>query len=232
MQAFDADFFATGHYAKIVQEDKAYFLAKGTDLTKDQSYFLYRIPKDVLEHTLFPLGEFHKEEIKEKARLLHLEVSKKKESQDLCIGDYKSQLSLFIQEGKIKDRYGKILGRHQGYWRFTIGQRKGLGVASSTPLYVTQIYPLLNEVILGPEEDLLCTTIELQSCKIFKPLPKEITFKYRSSMPCITGKIITYSEDKITLESTHPIKRPGNGQSCVIYLDDKVIGGGIITNAL
>lgn len=232
MSAFKADFFATGHYAQIIQENNRFFLGKGVDPIKDQSYFLYRIPKEVLPSIIFPLGKFHKEQIKAKALELSLDVSKKKESQDLCIGDYKNHLSFFTKEGKIKYKDGKILGTHQGHWRYTIGQRKGLGIAYKHPLFVTQIHPHSNEVILGPEEDLLCTTLVLKECKNFGIPSKDIELKYRSSMTPIHGTIIEITNDTMTIKTAHPVKRPGNGQSCVLYHGDKVIAGGIISNAL
>ena len=130
------DKFATGHYARIIEQDGIYNLCQAKDKTKDQSYFLYRIKQEQLKNILLPLGEYTKSEVRQMAKDFGLEVADKPDSQDFYNGDYNELLGVSEKLGNIVDVNGKILGTHKGIWNYTIGQRKGIGISSNEPLYV------------------------------------------------------------------------------------------------
>jgi tRNA-specific 2-thiouridylase len=157
------DHVATGHYARIVREevDGRVALFRGADSAKDQSYFLFALSHDQLAHSLFPLGEMHKSDVRKLARTLGLPVADRLESQDICFGDYKALVESYAREnelsgGDVVDRSGKVLGRHSGIHGVTIGQRKGLGISASRPLYVVDIDEESKRVVVGMKEELGC----------------------------------------------------------------------------
>ena len=163
----DAQFLATGHYARVVYDGSTerWLLKKAKDSEKDQSYFLATLSQEVLKHLRFPLGGYTKKEVREIARKKGLRFARKEESQDLCFISEEGYPSLLqkratvpdagIQEGEIVNSAGEVLGRHSGIANYTIGQRRGLGVAAGRPLYVTRLDPLENQVIVGEDRDLL-----------------------------------------------------------------------------
>ncbi len=167
MKELQYDYVVTGHYASVECKDGRYCLKRGKDTTKDQSYVLYSLTQEQLSHTLFPLGEYTKAEIREIAEREGFINARKKESQDICFvpdGDY----AHFIEQhtgntypkGDYVDKYGNVLGSHNGIIRYTIGQRKGLGVAAGVPVYVIDKDLANNKVILGSNEDLMTTHVE------------------------------------------------------------------------
>ncbi|HEX9878919.1 MAG TPA: tRNA 2-thiouridine(34) synthase MnmA, partial [Candidatus Binatia bacterium] len=171
-----AEHVATGHYARIVQDAACgrYSLLRGRDRDKDQSYFLFGLSQEQLAHTLFPLGEWRKGEVRKRARELGLPVAERPESQDICFGDHRSLVESYAGrgqslEGEIVDRWGKSLGSHSGIHRFTVGQRKGLGVSASHPLYVLGIEEKSKQVIVGKREDLGCAGHLTHSVNWFEP---------------------------------------------------------------
>ncbi len=238
----NCDYLATGHYVRIDQEEERYFVRKGKDEKKDQSYVLWKMPQDFLARTIFPLGNFQKEEIKAMAIAngIH-EIAEKRESYDVCFiptGDYRSFLQLHrpnetevLRGGVIADKTGKWLGKHKGFPFYTIGQRKGLEVAVGHPIYVTSLDPETNKVILGEKEDLLTHKIILRDFNIqkYKELPENYSaiVKIRYKDP---GKIakITVVGDELHCTFAEPVSAATPGQSGVIYEDDMMVGGGII----
>ncbi|MGI6097631.1 MAG: tRNA 2-thiouridine(34) synthase MnmA, partial [Dethiobacteria bacterium] len=160
--ALGADYIATGHYARsgYDREKKRYYLKKSCDLVKDQTYMLYNLTQKQLSHTLFPLGDFRKEEIRRLAKEFGLSVADKPDSQEICFipgNDYRSFLRRMAPDsarpGPIADRSGRRLGTHKGVSFYTVGQRKGLGLATGTPMYVTDIIPERNTVVVGPRSE-------------------------------------------------------------------------------
>jgi tRNA-specific 2-thiouridylase len=230
--AFDR--FATGHYA-MTDFDRVqarYVLKKGKDPKKDQSYFLYRLSQLQLAKVMFPLGEYTKERVRAIARDAGLPVHDKKESQDFYSGDYAELLSVKDGSGDIVDAKGAVLGRHAGIWNFTIGQRKGLGVAGGVPLYVVSLNAERNEVLLGEKELLLSKGLRATDLNIIAgKMPRRAFVKTRSTseaIPC------TVDFDGIELEITfdEPQLAVTPGQSAVVYDGEAVAGGGIITEAV
>jgi tRNA-uridine 2-sulfurtransferase len=232
------DYFATGHYARIAFDEKSgrYLLKKGVDNKKDQSYFLHRLSQEQLKRTMFPLGGMTKEEIKTIARDANLPVVDKKESQDFCAGDYKELLEVSDREGDIVDKNGKILGKHKGFWNFTIGQRKGLGIGFTEALYVVELDSINNKVIVGTITDLNMKSFLVNDLNwiAFEELkqPIEATVKIRYAQRELEAKIEPYDADniKITLLTSGEAITPG--QSAVIYQDDVVVGGGFIERVI
>ena len=151
--------FATGHYARIgvkhgdTEAQRKPFLLRAVDRSKDQSYFLYRVKPEILARTIFPLGELTKAEVREKARAFGLAIADKGDSQDFCGGDPMAIVNAAPREGNIVTTGGKVLGRHQGYWNYTIGKRKGLGIGGGTPYYVIGLRAETNEVVVGFKEE-------------------------------------------------------------------------------
>lgn len=226
------DKFATGHYARIVEENGRYLLKQGINPKKDQSYFLYGLSQEQLSKTIMPLGTHTKEEIREIAREHGLIVADKPDSQDFYVGDYNDILDEKPKKGNIVDINGKILGTHQGFWNYTIGQRKGIGVAAAAPLYVIELRKDTNEVVVAYKEDslnkgLIASKINLSAIEhITEPINCRV--KIRSSQepkPATIKQLENGNIEVIFDELQPPI---AIGQSAVFYLDDTVLGGGII----
>ena len=229
------DYFATGHYARSEYSEKykQFVLRKGVDEKKDQSYFLYRLTPEKLANILFYIGNYSKEEVRKLAKEKALEVHDKADSQDFYSGDYAAIISAPDRNGNIVDIGGKILGTHSGFWKYTVGQRKGLGIAYPQPLYVVELRPDSNEVVVGTEEHLLSNECMVEDCSWILPglwEGVEITAKIRSSQPPqqATLRYIDGSS-KVAVIFKSAQKGTSKGQSCVFYADDLVIGGGIIT---
>jgi len=226
------DKFATGHYARVeLGENECYMLKKGINPKKDQSYFLYKLRQDQLANILMPLGGYEKAEIREIAKNYGLKVHDKPDSQDFYSGDYNELLEVKPQKGNIVDKSGKILGEHEGIWNYTVGQRKGLGIAHTSPLYVVDLNKDTNEVVVAEADDtfnksLLAT--ELNWVSISK-LDEEIkaTAKVRSSQTPVEVTLKPQGES-ILVEFDDMQKALTKGQSVVFYQDDVLLGGGII----
>ncbi len=227
----DFDKFATGHYARIEQDASGqYLLKRGINPKKDQSYFLYRLKQEQLSKIYLPLGDKTKEEIREIAKANGLTVAEKPDSQDFYYGDYNELLGVEEKEGNIVNPEGKILGKHKGIWNFTIGQRKGVGVSSTEPLYVIELRKDTNEVVIGPKDKTMNDTL-IASNLSWIVEPKSNSFsaqaKIRSTQQP-TGVIVTVNGDKITVKFDDMQKSIAKGQSVVLYKDDLVLGGGVI----
>lgn len=226
------DKFATGHYARIVEENGKYILKRGVNPKKDQSYFLYGLSREQLSEILMPLGTYTKDEIREIARKHGLIVADKPDSQDFYVGDYNDILNEEPKTGNIVDINGKILGTHQGFWNYTIGQRKGIGVASTAPLYVVELRKDTNEVVVAFKEDslnkgLIATKINLSAVESIDS-PLKCSVKIRSAQE--PKSAVVKQIDKDTIEVVFDELQPpiAIGQSAVIYDNDTVLGGGII----
>lgn len=226
------DKFATGHYARVeLGENGRYILKKGINPKKDQSYFLYKLRQNQLANILMPLGGHEKDEIREIAKKHGLAVFDKPDSQDFYTGDYNELLEVKPKAGNIVDKSGKILGQHQGIWNYTIGQRKGIGIAHTSPLYVIDLNKERNEVIVGEADDTFNSSlvaVDLNWVSI-ENLNSEIkaTAKVRSAQIPVEV-IIKPVNDKVEVTFVDPQKALTKGQSVVFYDGDVLLGGGII----
>jgi len=229
------DKFATGHYARLSFDDKLkrYQLRQATDIKKDQSYFLYRLQQHQLEKILMPLGEYSKQEVREIARKYGLDVSDKPDSQDFYTGDINDILEQEPKIGNFVNKNGKILGKHQGIWNFTIGQRRGLGISADRPLYVIGLNKDKNEVILGYAEDgmkesLIAGDLTWLSVSTINER-KNLKAKLRSSQMPIEVEYEPLEENLAKVHFFEKQKAVAAGQSVVFYDDEGyVLGGGII----
>ncbi len=234
------DKVATGHYARIVKKNGLHMLARGIDSNKDQSYFLWRLTEEQLSHTLFPLGNYTKQQIKEYVTAKGYEQkAKKKESMEACFvpDDYRDFLREMIPEldeqvrgGYFVDAQGRKLGQHKGYPFYTIGQRKGLEIALGHPAYVIRINAAKNTIRLGTSDELLQQTAILSGTRItpdYEPQsPLSVRIRYRSQAVNATIKIL--DDNMGIVQFATPVSALTPGQSAVIYDGDIVIGGGII----
>ncbi len=226
------DKFATGHYARIEEKEGKYYLKRGINAKKDQSYFLYGLTQEQLSKIILPLGSYTKEEIREIARKNGLETADKPDSQDFYNGDYNDILEAEPRKGNIVDISGKVLGTHEGFWNYTIGQRKGLGIASTAPLYVKELRKDTNEVVVAFKEDSLNEGLYAADINFNTEIkPNEeirCQTKIRSSQQPKNSVIKLQEDGKVKVvfeEFQNPI---AIGQSAVFYDNDTVIGGGII----
>ena len=215
--------FATGHYARL--EDGHLF--RGKDRGKDQSYFLYRVAKDILERTLFPLGAMCKNEVREKARQFGFVVADKHDSQDFCGGDPMNIVNAADLPGNIVDESGKVLGHHNGFWHYTVGKRKGLGIGGGTPYYVVRLDAARNEVVIGFRDRIDCVQIELRDVVTLAKTAadEELMMKVRSAGEP-KGPVVW--DGGTHVKCAAPIAGVAPGQSAVFYRGEEVVGGGII----
>lgn len=227
------DYFATGHYARIVNINGRYAVQKAVDSAKDQSYFLYRLNQDQLSHTMFPLGELTKQEVRQVDVEQGFHPQGQKESQDFYSGHYTDLLDVQPKEGNIVDTDGKILGKHNGMWNYTIGQRKGLGVSAPQPLYVIALDPVKNEVVVGYEDKtgntgVCATNIVWQAVESISE-PIRAFAKIRSTGLAVPCTVYMDSHDNLCADFDSPVKAATCGQSLVVYdRDDIILCGGII----
>ena len=245
--ALDCEFIATGHYASIHQHDNGrYFISKGKDETKDQSYVLWGLQQDLLSRTLLPLGGYHKSEIRQMAMDMgYPELAKKAESYEICFvpdNDYRGFLKRKVDGleervagGNFVDKTGKVLGQHKGYPFYTIGQRKGLDITLGRPIYVTDIFPETNTVVLGDEPDLDRNDMFVGKVNMIKydtitdgmEAITKIRYKDRGAVAELSNK-----DGGVNVRFNAPVKGIAPGQSAVFYEGDHVIGGGIIQRAI
>ena len=226
--------FATGHYARVERDDglRRFILRRGADEAKDQSYFLYRLTQAQLATVLFPLGGLTKARVRALAKEAGLPVHDRKESQDFYGGDLGELVGPGAGEGDIVDRSGRVLGRHRGLTRYTIGQRKGLGIAWPVPLYVLAIDATANRLVVGPESETLGRTLVVGDC-VWGPFddlaaPAEVRAKVRSGGRLVRARISPLGGGRIRVELAEPLSAIAPGQSAVFYDGDTVVGGGII----
>ena len=232
VNGIDFDKFATGHYARIEEKDGRYLLKAGVNPHKDQSYFLYRLKQEQLQNILLPLGGFTKEEIRSIAKSHNLEVAEKPDSQDFYEGDYNELLQVESKLGNIVDTEGKILGQHEGIWNYTIGQRKGIGIAASEALYVVELRKETNEVVVGFKDktfkDRLIAT-KLNWIAYDNPEKEfKCKAKIRSSQPSQEAEVKVLDNQNVEVHFENMQKSIAPGQSIVFYDNDVVLGGGII----
>lgn len=228
------DKFATGHYARVEEENGRFLLKRGVAPKKDQSYFLYRLTQEQLKGIYLPLGGKTKDEIREIAKSNGLNSAEKPDSQDFYGGDYNELLNIEDKIGNIVDLNGKVLGTHKGIWNYTIGQRKGLGIAAAEPLYVLELRKDTNEVVVGFADKTFKNSLvanKLNWIAIDK-LTEEmnVTAKIRSTQQSVPVKIIPIGEDEVKVVFEDAQKSIAIGQSAVFYQDDVVLGGGIIAS--
>jgi len=231
INGIEFDKFATGHYARVEEANGRFLLKRGIAPHKDQSYFLYRLKQEQLSNVILPLGNYTKEQIRQIAKENNLEVAEKPDSQDFYDGDYNELLGIEEKEGNIVDLNGKILGKHRGIWNYTIGQRKGIGISSTEPLYVLELRKNTNEVVIGPADKTFkqsLSTINLNWIAIDKPKESfKAAAKIRSTQQPVPVKVYP-NGDSVEVVFDDMQKSIAIGQSVVFYDEDVVLGGGII----
>ena len=242
-QQVDAQYIATGHYARILQDEitNEWGLYRGLDDNKDQSYVLYGIRRELLPNVLLPIGTFQKPDIRRLAGDSGLRVATKKDSYEICFvpdQDYAGFLKRHRghegTEGEFVDMQGNVLGSHEGYEHFTVGQRKGLGLAFGEPRFVIEIRPGSRQVVLGHREDLATTVISAVDCNWLADRPTSrmtcaVKVRYRqTSEPCV---IEPGENNSVTVYPAQPIFGVAPGKAAVFYDGDRVLGGGWIRRA-
>lgn len=238
-----AEYVATGHYALIEKVNDRYILKKSLDSHKDQTYALYNLTQYQLSHTLMPCGIYTKDKIRELAKNIGLAVHNKRDSEEICFisdndhgGYIKRQCPDKVKAGNFVDKHGNILGKHKGIVYYTIGQRKGLGIAFGKPVFVTDIIPWRNEVVIGDEEDVFKTSMIVKNLnfipfdKLESPIHAEVKIRY-SAKPS-EALIEPVSENEVRVSFDTKQRAITKGQSAVFYDKDIVIGGGIIDKIL
>jgi tRNA-specific 2-thiouridylase len=228
------DRVATGHYvrSKLDSKRKRYLLLKAKDREKDQSYFLYSLSQTQIEKCVFPLGEYTKKEVRKLAKQMNLSVKEKKESQDFFAGDISTLFDGKENSGKIVDREGNVLGKHKGIQYYTIGQRRGLGIAKGKPLYVIEIDKEKNSIVVGEKEALLKDELvadKLNWISIENLDEKlEVTSKIRYLHPEAKALVSPYGKNTVTVKFEEPQSAITPGQAVVFYEGDVLVGGGTI----
>ena len=238
-----ADFLATGHYARIIEDAEGFkHLAMAANIAKDQSYVLYHLNQEQLNHVMFPLGDYDKVQVRALAKEFNLPVFNKKDSQDICFipdNDYHRFLNAFSHEkiGNIINSKGQILGKHQGISHYTIGQRKGLGIAAATPLYVTEINAEKNVIVLADAEeslhDAMLVTDAVFNDGISLKTKRDVKVKIRYNAKPVDASIEPSTvEGQIKVTFKLPLRGIAPGQAAVFYENDYCIGGGTILNSI
>jgi tRNA-specific 2-thiouridylase len=235
------DFVVTGHYARIVQASGGgrRLLLRAADASKDQSYVLYAMTQEQLAHTRFPLGDLRKREVREIAAENAFVNARKRDSQDICFvpsGKYADFIERYTGRpyppGDFTDGNGTVLGRHRGHIRYTVGQRKGLGLALPAPLYVREKRAAGNIVVLSPREDLYSRVIEARNINLIAAerldRPLRVAAKLRYTHEACAATVWQTDEDALRVEFDEPQRAAASGQALVLYDGDVVIGGGTI----
>lgn len=232
------DYFATGHYAVISYNTNTgrYSLKKGVSKVKDQVYFLAMLKQEQLKRLMFPLGGMEKAEVKKIAEEIGLFTAMKRESQDLCTGDYRQFITSGTEEGSFVTKDGRILGKHKGIEHYTIGQRRGLGISSNTePYYVVEVNPVRNTIVLGFNDDLKNKGMTVSQTNWFpfeKPdLPLKVICKIRyrdSGSPAVVSGLLPDGTYKVSFANARRAITPG--QIAAFYKEDELLGAGIITD--
>ena len=238
--ALGAQYLATGHYARVKQNERGeYELWRGLDRSKDQSYVLHTLTQQNLPHVMFPLGDYSKEQVRDLAVKYDLPVFNKPDSQDLCFlgqGSYRDFLQRnapdILQAGEIVDTTGQVLGQHQGLPAYTIGQRRGLGIAAPQPHYVIELKPAENRLVVGSRDQLGRTELTAHSASYIsgrpftQPTQVEAKIRYKSRpMPAL---VTAFPDDRLHAKFAAPLPDITPGQGFVFYQGDQVLGGGVI----
>ena len=241
-----ADSVATGHYARVEFDDTSgrWLLKRPTDRSKDQTYFLFGLTQEQLSRSLFPLGGMSKPEVRELARKHGLALAGKPDSQEICFvpgGDYKNFLDAYLAEqgesfpetaGELVTTDGRVIGEHNGIHNFTVGQRKGLGVATGSPLYVLQIKGDKRQVVVGEQEKLYSKSLLTRRINLISVAdllePRRVTVKIRHRHEAAPAKIEKTGTDEILVTFDEPQRAITPGQAAVFYDEDVVVGGGWI----
>ena len=238
-EVLGCDYIVTGHYARIEKDGDRYVLKRALDDSKDQSYVLYNLTQELLAHILFPLGELTKAEAREMAEKNGFVNAHKPDSQDICFvpdGDYASAIERFTgkvpQPGDFVDAEGKVLGKHKGIIHYTVGQRKGLGIAFGEPVFVVRTDPQTNTVVLGKNEDLFHSHVKVRGVNWISgeaPAgPVNVHAKLRYRQQAAKAILTPDGTDRAELVFDQPQRAPAPGQAAVFYDGDEVLGGGII----
>jgi tRNA-specific 2-thiouridylase len=245
-QQIGADALATGHYARNEYDERSgrWLLKRPADTSKDQTYFLFGLTQEQLSRTLYPLGDLTKPEVRELARQHGLALAEKPDSQEICFvpgGDYKRFLDAYLDEqgeslpdtaGELVTTDGKVIGEHGGIHNFTVGQRKGLGVATGSPLYVLEIKGDSRQVIVGDQENLYSRTLRTRRVNLIsvKELtePMRVTVKIRHRHEPAAATLEKTAADEILVSFDEPQRAITPGQAAVFYDGDIVVGGGWI----
>lgn len=239
----NADALATGHYVRKIKNDGIYELHQGKSLAKDQSYFLFSTTQEQLDYLMFPLGEYSKEQTREMAQEFGLEIADKPDSQDICFvpnGNYRDVINNVRPNASVPGRFihtdGFDLGKHNGIINYTVGQRKGLGIAYGEPIYVIKIDPETNTVYVGPETELVKTQFLLKDVNWLagdiSPNDLEVSVKIRSTTPGTRAKLNLVDNNQIKVTLLEQEKAITPGQACVFYDSTRVLGGGWITRTI
>ncbi len=237
----DCDYVVTGHYAQVEysKEIGRYILKKAVDTNKDQSYVLYSLTQEKLAHVQFPLGGMSKSDVRKIAEENGFVNAAKSDSQDICFvtdGKYHEFIESYIgykfPEGDFIDKNGNFLGRHKGIIRYTVGQRKGLGLSFEQPMYVTAVNPTDNTVTLGTSEELFCADVTAKNINLisvenlYQPMRVKAKVRYRQNEQWATA--VQIDSDTLKIEFDEPQRAITKGQSVVLYDNDIVVGGGTI----
>lgn len=240
-EAHGLDHVVTGHYARVEQDEATgrWLLKKGLDENKDQSYVLYNLTQEQLAHVRLPLGGLHKSEVRAIAEQQHFVNARKHDSQDICFvpdGDYAAAVERLTgthsEPGRFVDTQGKVLGAHRGIIHYTIGQRRGLGIAAEAPLYVCGIDVPNNEVVLGRNEALFSTELDASGCNWISGdvpgAPLRVTARIRYRQPEQPCTVTATGPDTVHVSFETPQRAITRGQAVVFYDGDTVLGGGTI----
>jgi tRNA-specific 2-thiouridylase len=239
-QQLGADYVATGHYASVVcADDGRYRIRRGKDAGKDQSYFLFDLSQEQLGHAMFPLGAFSKDAVRDMASQFGLKVAAKAESQEICFvpdGDYRTFLRPRLEAdafhpGPIVDTSGKVLGKHQGLPFYTVGQRRGLGIAAAQPLHVVSVRPADNTLVVGTRDETTRDAFAVERCNWMRtppdgPLDTTVQIRYRQRP--VPATVHPVNDAQVQVELREPQFAVSPGQAAVFYDRDTVIGGGWI----
>jgi tRNA-specific 2-thiouridylase len=242
-RALECDTIASGHYVRWEDGLGGPRLLRGADRAKDQSYFLWELTREILPRLRFPLGDLTKAQVRERARSLGLSTADKAESQEICFvptGDYRELLRRklgpvhpALQPGRLVDRAGNVLGTHDGFAGFTVGQRKGLGGGVREPRFVLEIRPDTREVVVGTREELMARHVEVRELNWLTEVPEvgarlRVQLRYRAAgVPALVRE----AGDRVMLELLEEVAAVTPGQSAVFYDGDRVLGGGRIVRA-
>lgn len=242
-----ADLLATGHYARNEYDEGSgrWVLKRPADQSKDQTYFLFGLTQEQLSRTLFPLGEMRKSDVREEARRSGLRLFEKPDSQEICFipgGDYKKFLDAYLEEqgeaipdtaGELVTTTGEVVGKHEGIHNFTVGQRKGLGVATGSPLYVLEIRGATREVIVGGADELLSPTLRATRVNWISidelREPMRVAVKIRHRHEAAPATLATVGDDEVLVTFDQSQRAVTPGQAAVFYNGDEVVGGGWIS---